>query len=250
MLIGGPCALESRPQAFRIAEFVQRQGADIFRAGWLKGFNHPIRDGKPEYVGIGEQALKILAEVQDKLGIPCVTDVQDLSHVYLLAKYNIKYLMVGARNADNLCLLRETKKIYDKYNPNGRIILKRGPSMTVDELIGAAEHLGGESRVILCERGIVSYDRTPQTRWRLDFVGVAYVKKYTNYRIIVDPSHGSGDRGLVSLLSKAALAISDGIMVEVHYDPDSSPTDPKQTIDFDTFKEIARFYKEGIYGKR
>jgi len=250
MLIAGACGVESREQTFRIAEFVQRQGATIYRSGWLKGQNRPIINGKPEYVGIGEEAVKILSEVQDKLGIPCVTDVQDVSHVYLLAKYNIKYLMVGARNADNLHLLRETRKIYDKYNPNGQIFLKRGPSMTIDELIGAGEHLGGPDRVILVERGIVSYDRTPQTRWRLDMVGVAHLKTYTEYKVIVDPSHGSGDRNLVKDLCRASLAMADGVMVEVHYDPDSSPTDAKQTVDFDTFSEIARFYKEGAYGKR
>ena len=248
--MAGPCGVESRDQAFRIAEFVQRQGATHFRGGAFKGQNRPIVNGKPEYLGLGEEGVEILAKVQDEFKIPCVCDVQSKEQAYLVAKYNIKIMMVGARNMDNLCLLRDIRYLYDKYNPSGQIILKRGPSATVDEWIGAAEHLGGEDRVVLCERGISSFDRTPQTRWRLDFVGVAHVKKYTNYRIIVDPSHGSGDRELVSLLSKAALAISDGIMVEVHYDPDSSPTDPKQTIDFDTFKEIARIYKEGIYGRK
>jgi len=250
MLIIGPCSIESKSQAFRIAEFVQRQGATHFRGGAFKGQNRPIVNGKPEYLGLGEEGVKILAQVQDEFKFPCICDVQSKEQAYLVAKYNIKIMMVGARNMDNLCLLRDIRYLYDKYNPNGQIILKRSPSATIDEWIGAAEHLGGESRVILCERGIVSFDRSPQTRWRLDMVGVAYLKNYTNYRVIVDPSHGSGDRKLVKDLCKASLAISDGIMVEVHYDPDSSPTDPKQTIDFDTFKEIARFYKEGIYGKR
>jgi len=250
MLVAGPCGITDKSQAFRIAEFVQRQGATHFRGGAYKGQNRPIVNGKPEYLGLGESGLKILAEVQDEFKFPCVCDAQSKEQAYLIAKYNIKYMMVGARNMDNLCLLRDIRHLYDTYNPRGKIILKRGPSATVDEWIGAAEHLGGEDRVVLCERGIVSFDRTPQTRWRLDFVGVAHIKAYTKYKVIVDPSHGSGDRKLTKMLSKCALAISDGIMVEVHYDPDSSPTDAKQTIDFDTFSEIARIYKEGVYGKR
>ena len=180
MLIIGPCSIESKSQAFRIAEFVQRQGATHFRGGAFKGQNRPIVTGKPEYLGLGEEGVKILAQVQDEFKFPCICDVQSKEQAYLVAKYNIKIMMVGTRNMDNLCLLRDIRYLYDTYNPKGQIILKRGPSATVDEWIGAAEHLGGEDRVVLCERGISSFDRTPQTRWRLDFVGVAYVKKYTN----------------------------------------------------------------------
>ena len=250
ILCAGPCGITDKSQAFRIAEFVQRQGATHFRGGVYKGQNRPIVNGKPEYLGMGEEGLPILAEIQDKLKFPCICDVQSIQQAFTLARYNIRYLMVGARNMDNLCLLRDIRHLYYQYNPKGKIILKRGPSATVDEWIGAAEHLGGEDRVVLCERGIVSFDRTPQTRWRLDFVGVAHIKAYTKYKVIVDPSHGSGDRKLVKDLCRAALLMADGVMVEVHYDPDSSPTDAKQTIDFDTFSEIARFYKEGAYGKR
>ena len=163
----------------------------------------------------------------------------------------IKYLMIGARNMDNLALLRATRKVFScdeigrpkDWKQFRKIILKRGPSSTIHEFIGAAEHLGGPSKVILCERGTVHFDRHDYTRYRLDFVGVAEIKHYhPEYRIIIDPSHGSGDRNLILSLSKAALSISDGLMVEVHYDPDSSPTDAPQTIDFPTFKEIGEYY--------
>src|SRR3990167_7146060 len=238
ILVAGPCGIESKEQAFKIAEFVKSQGVTHFRGGAFKGQNHPVIDGKPEYLGLRENALIILSEIQDKLNLHCICDVQSVEQFNLFFKYDIDTLMIGARNMDNLALLRDIRSVY-KHCPNKNIILKRAPSATIDEFIGAAEHLGGSEQVILCERGIVSYDRTPQTRWRLDFVGIAYIKKYTNYRIIVAPSHGSGDRQLVPLLCKAGLSIADGLMVEVHYDPDSSTTDAKQTIDFEPFKEIA-----------
>ena len=122
------------------------------------------------------------------------------------------------------------------------VILKRGLGNTIDEWIGAAEHLGGPDKVIMCERGTSHFDRTPTSRWRLDFNGVAFLKTYTKYRVIVDPSHGSGDRKLVYLLSKAALQIADGLMVEVHMEPDKSPTDALQTIDFLEFERISNLY--------
>lgn len=243
MLIAGPCAIESRKQAFRIAKFVRENGATCFRGGAFKGQNRPIVNGVPEYVGLGKEALDILQEIQDKLHMPCVCDAQSIDQAREIMLRNIEYLMIGARNMDNLCLLRDVRNMWDKFKVNRKIILKRGPGSTIDEFVGAAEHLGGPERVILCERGVVNFDRTPQTRWRLDFVGLAYLREYhSQYKVIVDPSHGSGDRNLVYFLSKCALQISDGLMVEVHYDPDKSPTDAKQTIDFDEFKEIVKLY--------
>lgn len=247
MLIAGPCGLESREQAFKIAEFVKFYGATHFRGGCWKGQNKPIVNGKPEYLGIGDEGLKILAAIQDKLKMPCVCDIQSIQQAEKVLIGNIEYLMIGARNMDNLCLLREVNKLFNKFDCSRKIILKRGPSSTIEEWLGAAEHLGGPDRVILCERGVVNFDRTPSTRWRLDFVGVAYIKRYIpDYKIIIDPSHGSGDRNLVPYLSRAALELADGLMVEVHYNPDSSPTDARQTIDFETFKGISDDYKRKI----
>ena len=237
MLIAGPCSIESREQAFKIAQFVKDNGTTIFRGGAYKGQNRPIINGKKAYWGLGDEAIKILWSIQNDLNIPCVTEVQSERQAELALSYGIQYIQVGARHMQNFPLLKCLAK-----TSNG-IILKRGLGNTIDEWIGAAEHLGGLNKVILCERGIVSFDRSPTTRWKLDFVGMAYIKKYhPKYRLIADPSHGSGDRELVYQLSKAALEICDGLMVEVHYDPDSSPTDSKQTIDFGEFKKIGEYY--------
>lgn len=244
MLIAGPCAIESREQAFTIAEFVKSNGATCFRGGAFKGQNRPIVNGEPEYTGLGHQALEILSDIQDIVKIPCVCDAQSIEQVKDILKFRLAYLMVGARNMDNLCLLRDIRRIYDFnaiYKPP--IILKRGPSSTIDEWIGAAEHLGGPSIVTLCERGTVHFDRHDTTRYRLDFVGVAEIKvKYPDYKIIIDPSHGSGNRSLVPLLSKAASYIADGLMIETHFNPYISPTDAAQTVDFETFKSISEYY--------
>ncbi len=238
MFIAGPCGIESSEQAFKIAEFVKSKGATVFRAGCYKGMNRPVVDGKPEYLGMGDKGVEILSDIQYTLDIPCLTDMQSVRQAEVLHKYGIAYPQVGARNMDSLELLRQFKKIFNKSKAKA-IVLKRGPSATVDEWLGAAEHLGGPERVILCERGIVSFDRTKDTRWRLDMVGVAYIKEYTQYRIIVDPSHGSGDHNLIYRLSAAALAIADGLMIEVHPYPLTSPTDGKQTIDFTEFTRVA-----------
>lgn len=243
MLIAGPCSLENKEQAFKIAKFVKACGATAFRGGAFKGQNRPIVNGKPEYVGLGRDGVTILQLIQDKLKIPCVCDVQSSQQALNVFLGNIEYLMVGARNMDNLCLLREIRNMFDTFKTERKIILKRGPSATIDEWIGAAEHLGGPKRVILCERGIVTFDRTPITRWRLDMVGVAHIKRYTDYQIIVDPSHGCGDKELVPLLSKMALGIADGLMIETHYEPTKSPTDANQTVDFEAFGNIANMYK-------
>jgi len=242
MLISGPCAIESQKQAFRIAKYVKKHGATIFRGGCWKGQNRPIVNGKPAYWGMGDEAFWILNQIQHKLDIPCATEVQSVEQAKKAISYDIEYLQVGARHMQNFPLLRFLAD-YLNTHAGVRVILKRGLGSTVDEFIGAAEHLGGPDKVILCERGVSHFDRTEKTRWRLDFVGVAYVKQYTDYTIIIDPSHGSGDRRLVYPLSKAALQIADGLMVEVHYDPEASKTDANQTVNYDTFRKISREYR-------
>jgi len=245
VLIAGPCAIQSRLHAFEIAEFVKAMGATHFRAGCYKGQNRPFPGGKPEYLGMGDGGVKVLSEIQQELEIPCVTDMQSVRQAEVLRDWGIQYPQVGARNMDSLELLRQFYKIF-KDTPT-TFILKRGPSSTVDEWIGAAEHLGGPDKVILCERGTVHFDRHDYTRYRLDFVGVAEVLVlHPKYRVVIDPSHGSGNRALVPILAKAALAIADGIMVEVDKNPDSSPTDAPQIIGFNDFETIARSYHGDI----
>jgi len=247
MLFGGPCGVEDREQIFKIANFIKSCGTNLLRAGAYKGQNSPTVNDIPEYLGMGDEGVKLLAEVQDKLGMQVACDMQSVRQAEVLKEYNIAYPQVGARNCDSLELLRQFRKIFRKTDKT--IILKRGPSTTIKELLGYAEHLGGSDNVILCERGIVTFDRTKETRWRLDFVGVAYIKEFTKYRILIDPSHGSGMRELVLPLSKAALEIADGLMVEVHYHPLSSPTDALQIIDFPEFIRISKLYKDKYDGK-
>ena len=242
MLVAGPCAIESRKQAYKIARYVKSEGATIFRGGAWKGQNKPFPNGKPAYWGLKESAVDILANIQEDLKMPCVTEVQSEQQADYCVNTGLDYLQVGARHMQNFPLL----KVLGEYLHNHKlekVILKRGLGNTVDEWIGAAEHLGGPKHVILCERGIATFDRTNDTRWRLDLVAIAYIVKYTRYNIIADPSHGSGDRQLVSLLSQACMQITDGLMLEVHDNPDESPTDAKQTIDFKEFRKIAEMYK-------
>lgn len=240
MLFAGPCGIENRKQIFKIAKFVKSCGTNLLRAGAYKGQNRPFVNGKPEYVGMGDKGVKLLAEVQEKLDMQVACDMQSVRQAEVLKHYNIAYPQVGARNCDSLELLRQFRKVFKKTDKT--IILKRGPSTTIQELLGYAEHLGGANKVILCSRGICSFDRTSVTRWRLDFIGIAYIKRYTDYRVIVDPSHGSGDRNLVYLLTRAGLMIADGVMVEVHYNPKQSPTDANQTINFKQFERLAALY--------
>jgi 3-deoxy-7-phosphoheptulonate synthase len=202
-------------------------------------------NGKPEYLGLGLEAIKILKDIQDTFTLPCATDMQSVVQAEIVKEYGIAYPQIGARNMDSLEFLRQVRRIFK--NTDKKIILKRGPSSTVDEWIGAAEHLGGPDRVVLCERGTVHFDRHDYTRFRLDFVGIAEVRvNHPQYEIIVDPSHGSGNRNLVPLLVKASLPISDGFMVEVHYDPDQSQTDAPQTINFATFQNIMENLTENL----
>jgi len=191
MLIAGPCAVESRDQAFKIARFVQSEGATHFRAGSFKGQNRPFPNGKPAYMGLGEQAMKILGDIEKELDMPTTSEAQSSGQAAKMIDYGISYIQIGARHMQNFPMLSFLGKI--NYTPG--YILKRGLGSTIDEWLGAAEWLGGPSRVILCERGIASFDRTPTTRWRLDFVDVAFLRRYhPKYRVIVDVSHGSGDR--------------------------------------------------------
>jgi len=252
ILVAGPCAIQSEAQAFEVARYVLSKGCTIFRGGAYKGQNRPIVNGVREYLGLGDKAVKILAKIQDMLNIPCSCDMQSVRQAEVLREYNILYPQVGARNMDSLELLRQFNKIFK--NTSSKIILKRGPSATISEWIGAAEHLGGPDKVILCERGTVHFDRHDYTRYRLDFVGIAEVKTYhPDYTILVDPSHGSGNYRLVPLLTRSALTIADGIMVEVDKHPTQSPTDAPQIIGFDDFDIISNMvigkYSDGGYNE-
>jgi len=232
----GPCAIESEKQAMQIAKEVARYEGVIFRGGAYKGQNRPIVKGKPCFWGLGEEGLQILHRIKQVFGIQVSTEVQSVEQLKLALDYGIDYLQVGARHMQNFPLIRALSYV---QRP---IILKRGLGNTVDEWLGIAEHLraNGNKDVIMCERGVSSFDRTNDTRWRLDCLAIAEIKyQYPHYKVIADVSHGTGRRELALPMAKAAKgAGADGIMVELHYDPDSSPTDGRQTVNFDQFKQI------------
>lgn len=238
LIIAGPCALESYSQGLAICKAVTDLGANIFRAGIWKGQNRPIVKGKPCYWGIGDEGLKILQEIKSHCKTPIVIEVQSEEQLLKALAVDIDIIQVGARQMQNFPLIRRLATV------NKPIILKRGLGNTIDEWVGIAEHLGvnGNNNIILCERGVVSFERSQETRWRLDVLAIPQIKyDYPQYKIIADISHGVGRRELVIPMAKAVLgAGADGIMVEVHTNPEESPTDARQTIDIPTFEKLMR----------
>ncbi|WP_084448924.1 3-deoxy-7-phosphoheptulonate synthase [Thermococcus chitonophagus] len=228
-IIAGPCAIESEEQIMKVAEFLAELGIKVLRGGAFKPRTSPY-----SFQGHGEEALKWMRKAADEYGLVTVTEVMDTRHVELVAKYS-DILQVGARNSQNFELLKEVGK---QENP---VLLKRGMGNTVQELLYSAEYImaQGNENVILCERGIRTFETA--TRFTLDIAAVPVVKELSHLPIIVDPSHPAGKRSLVIPLAKAAYAVgADGIMVEVHPDPDNALSDSKQQLTFDQFKQLLR----------
>lgn len=227
IVIAGPCAIESYEQFLKTAEFVKSQGADILRGGAYKP-----RTSSFSFKGLKEEGLEILKEVRKKTKMPVITelmDIRDLEKVY----DSTDIIQIGSRNMQNFPLLSEAGK-QDKP-----VMLKRGLAATINEWICSAEYIAieGNEKIIMCERGIRTYD--DYTRNTLDLAAVPIIKKETGLPVIVDPSHGTGIRELVKPMSYAALACgADGIMVEVHPNPDEALSDGEQSLEFDDFKEI------------
>ncbi len=227
VVMAGPCTVESREQILRIAKYVKSKSAHILRGGAYKPCTYPYR-----FRGYEEDALKWLREAGDKTSLPLITEVMDTRDVEIVARY-ADILQIGTRNMQNYRLLTEvgrTKK---------PVFLKRGTWATLDEFLGAAEYImkEGNRDVILCERGIVSLET--HTRWTLSLATVPALKKVTHLPVIVDPSHGTGNRDYVIPMAKAAAACgADGIMVEVHFNPEKSVSDAVQTIDFKGFSQL------------
>jgi 3-deoxy-7-phosphoheptulonate synthase len=217
--IAGPCAVESREQLLETAGAVRAAGADLLRGGAFKPRTSPYA-----FQGLGEEGLRILAEAREATGLPVVTEVLEPEQVALVASY-ADVLQVGARNMANFALLRRVGQT------NRPVLLKRGMSATVEEWLMAAEYIldAGNPDVILCERGIRSFD--PLLRFTLDLNAVPLVKELSHLPIIVDPSHGTGKRSLVRAMSLGAIAVgADGLIVEVHQDPDHALCDGAQSI--------------------
>jgi 3-deoxy-7-phosphoheptulonate synthase len=218
-VIAGPCAVESLEQLRASATAAKAAGAAVIRAGAYKPRTSPYG-----FSGLGPEAVRMLREIGDELDLPVVTEVLDTADVDLVAKH-ADALQIGARNMQNFALLQAVAR-------SGRpILLKRGMSARVDELLLAAEYLlaGGNDQVILCERGIRTFETA--TRNTLDLNAIPYIKQRTHLPVIVDPSHGTGTRDLVLPMALAAAACgADGLMVEVHEDPAKALSDGAQSL--------------------
>jgi 3-deoxy-7-phosphoheptulonate synthase len=225
--VAGPCSIESREQAFTIAERVAKAGARFFRGGAYKPRTSPYT-----FQGMGEAGLKIMAEIRDRFGLRIVTEAIDNESLDLVAEY-ADVVQIGARNMQNFSLLKKAGKIRKP------VLLKRGMSATLEEFLMAAEYIlsEGNYHVILCERGVRTF--ADHTRNTLDLSIVPAVQKLSHLPILVDPSHGTGKRDKVLPLSRAAIAVgADGLIVEVHHDPDRALSDGMQSLFPDQFDEL------------
>jgi len=229
VVMAGPCSVESREQIERSAEIVASGGARVIRGGAFKPRSSPY-----SFQGLGEEGLKMLREAADRHGLLVASEVMDQTQIPLVAQY-ADILQVGARNMQNFTLLRELGK---QRKP---VLLKRGISATIEELLLSAEYImsGGNYDVILCERGIRTFET--YTRNTMDISAIPVVKKLSHLPIVADPSHGTGRRDKVLPMARAAVAAgADGLLVEVHPEPDRALSDGAQSLRPEQFQEMMR----------
>jgi 3-deoxy-7-phosphoheptulonate synthase len=225
--IAGPCSVEGRTMLERTATKIRNSGAHALRGGAFKPRSSPY-----SFQGLGEEGLQILADVRAASGLPVVTEVMDTRQVDLVASY-ADVLQIGARNMQNFALLTEVGRV------RRPVLLKRGMSATVEDLLLAAEYVmtQGNPNVILCERGIRTFGTA--TRNTFDLAAIPVLKRETHLPVIADPSHAGGRRHLVAPLSYAAVAAgADGLLVEVHPDPETATSDGDQSLDFGEFQSL------------
>ena len=231
VLMVGPCSVEKDIDGLlEVAYAAKEMGVPFLRGGAFKPRTSPY-----EFQGLEEQALKYLATAREKTGLLIVTEVMDTYDVPLVEDY-ADVVQIGARNMQNFKLLKAVGKC-DKP-----VLLKRGPAASIREFLLAAEHImcNGNEKVILCERGIKGFDST-FTRNTLDLAAVPVIKKYSHLPIIVDPSHACGRRYLIEPMSKAALMTgANGLIIEVHHDPDNASSDGAQSLNIEQFKKVAK----------
>jgi 3-deoxy-7-phosphoheptulonate synthase len=233
VVMAGPCSIESREQAMTIAEQVARAGAHFFRGGAYKPRTSPY-----SFQGMGEEGLKIMAEVRDRFGLLIVTEAVDNESLELVDEY-ADMIQIGARNMQNFSLLKRAGR---SRRP---VLLKRGMSATVEELLMAAEYVMSEGNynVVLCERGVRTF--ADHTRNTLDLSVVPAVQRLSHLPILVDPSHGTGKRNKVLPMARAAVAVgSDGLIIEVHHDPDHALSDGPQSILPEQFQRLMSEVKQ------
>jgi len=227
VVMAGPCSVESREQVMRIAELVARAGARVIRGGAFKPRTSPYT-----FRGLGEEGLKLLREAADRNGLLAISEVMDQTQIPLVAAY-ADILQVGARNMQNYNLLREVGR---QSKP---VLLKRGISATIEELLLSAEYIlsEGNYQVILCERGIRTFES--YTRNTMDISAIPVVKKLSHLPIIADPSHGTGRRDKVLPMARAAVAAgADGLLIEVHHEPERALSDGAQSLRPPQFEEL------------
>jgi 3-deoxy-7-phosphoheptulonate synthase len=233
VVMAGPCSVESREQILACAEYVKEAGARILRGGAYKPRSSPY-----SFQGLEEEGLKLLAEAREKTGLHIATEVITPTDVALVADY-ADILQVGARNMQNFALLKEVGKARKP------VLLKRGLSSTLKELLMSAEYIlsQGNYDVILCERGIRTFE--DYTRNTCDLSAVPALKEMSHLPVIVDPSHGTGVRSLVTPLAKAAVAVgADGLIVEVHPNPEDAMSDGFQSLRFDQFSQLMEWVRK------
>jgi 3-deoxy-7-phosphoheptulonate synthase len=240
-LMAGPCSVESEEQVFTVAAAVAQAGATVLRGGAYKPRTSPY-----SFQGLGEEGLKLLRRAADAHGLAVVSEVMDSQLVALVARY-ADVLQVGARNMQNFALLREVA------HAGKPVLLKRGLAATIEEWLMSAEHVlsQGNSQVILCERGIRTFET--YTRNTLDLNAIPVVKELSHLPVIVDPSHGTGIRDKVAPMARAAVAAgADGLLIEVHHDPDHALSDGPQSLFPAQYGELVEQIRTiaGVLGRR
>jgi len=227
IVIAGPCSVESREQLLEAARGLKTSGASMLRGGAYKPRTLPYN-----FQGLGIEGLRLLAEARQETGLPIVTEVMAPGDVGVVEEY-ADILQIGARNMQNFPLL---KQVGEASKP---VLLKRGFSSTIEEWLGAAEYIlaGGNEDVILCERGIRTFEKL--TRFTLDLTAVPLLKEISHLPVIVDPSHGTGVRALVTPMAKASVAAgADGLLVEVHPRPEEAKSDGEQSLRLNDFQSL------------
>ena len=241
MMIAGPCSVESREQILEIAQKVKESGAGALRGGAFKPRTSPYA-----FQGLEAEGIKLLLEAKKQTGLPIITEIMDLSQLHLFDEVDV--IQVGARNMQNFLLLKELGKIRKP------ILLKRGFANTIQEWLMSAEYIlsGGNTQVILCERGIRTIETA--TRNTLDLSAIPVIKEWSHLPVIVDPSHATGHAKYVKSMSLAAVAAgTDGLMIEVHNNPSAALCDGQQSITPEAFDRLAKgveIVREGLAKER
>ena len=227
VMMAGPCTVESRDQVMAIAEIVSRHGASVLRGGAFKPRTSPY-----SFQGLGEEGLKYLRQAADKFDLLVVSEVMEPSQIPLFIRY-VNILQIGARNMQNFNLLKEVGRI------NKPVLLKRGPAATIEETLLAAEYVmsGGNHEVMICERGIRTFE--PYLRNTFDISAIPVLKKLSHLPVIADPSHATGRRDKVIPVAQAAVAAGvNGLLIEVHHDPDNALCDGAQSLLPEQFEQL------------